>query len=172
LSGSDGNWQVGYELAEKAGRMLKAGRLSLALAESCTGGLIGSLVTDVAGSSEYFLGGVVSYAYSAKEGILGVRHETLLAQGAVSPQTASEMAWGARRLFRSDVAVSITGIAGPAGGTADKPAGLVHIHLTADDAEMGRRFVWNEDRIGNKRLSAEAALRLLIAYLEKRVASS
>jgi hypothetical protein len=91
----------------------------------------------------------------------------LLAHGAVSPETAAEMAWGARRLFRLDVAIGVTGIAGPAGGTPDKPVGLVHMHLTADDAEIGERHVWEGDRIANKERSAEAALRLLIRYVEE-----
>ncbi len=159
------------ELAAAIGRQLKARHLMLAFAESCTGGLAGSLITDIAGSSAYFLGGIVSYAYSAKEAIVGVRHETLLAHGAVSRETAAEMAWGARRLFRVDVALSLTGIAGPTGGTAGKPVGLVYIYLTADDAETVQRHVWNADRVGNKRLSAEAALRLLVDYLRHRTAA-
>jgi PncC family amidohydrolase len=155
-------------LAEELGRLLTARELTLALAESCTGGLIGNLITDVSGSSSYFLGSAVTYAYSAKEAILGVRHETLITYGAVSPQTATEMARGARRIFGSDVAVAVTGIAGPTGGMPGKPVGLVHIHLSAADAEIDQRFVWASDRIGNKRLTAEAVLRLLIGYLETR----
>ncbi len=153
------------ELAAEAGQTLTERRLTLGLAESCTGGLVANLITDIAGSSDYFLGGIVSYAYSAKEGVLGVRHETLLAHGAVSPQTAAEMAWGARRILRSDIAVSLTGVAGPSGGTPDKPVGLVYIHLSAGDAEIGERHLWDGDRIANKEGSAEAALRLLIRYL-------
>jgi PncC family amidohydrolase len=160
------------DMAAEIGRLLIARRLTLAFAESCTGGLAGSLITDIAGSSEYFLGSAVTYAYSAKEGLLGVRHDTLLAHGAVSAETAAEMAWGARRVFRSDIAVSITGIAGPSGGTPDKPVGLVHLHLTATDAEIGERHVWpnaltGPDRIANKQLSADAALRLVLRYLNK-----
>ena len=158
-------------LAAEIGRRLNARHLTLAFAESCTGGLAGSMITDVTGSSEYFLGSAVTYAYSAKEGLLGVRHDTLLAHGAVSAETAAEMAWGARRVFGSDIAVSITGIAGPTGGTADKPVGLVHLHLTAADAEIGERHVWpnaltGPDRIANKQLSADAALRLVLRYLD------
>ncbi len=153
------------ELAAEAGRVLAERKLTLGLAESCTGGLLCNLITDIAGSSNYFLGGIVSYAYSAKEGVLGVRHETLLAHGAVSPQTAAEMAWGAQRILRSDIAMSLTGVAGPSGGTPDKPVGLVYIHLSAGDAEIGERHLWDGDRIANKERSAEAALRLLIRYL-------
>ncbi len=146
---------------------LRARGLTLALAESCTGGLIGDLITDVPGSSDYFLGSAVTYAYSAKENILGVRHETLLAHGAVSAETAAEMAQGARRIFGADIAASVTGIAGPGGGMPGKPVGLVHIHLSASDAEIGERHVWDSDRAGNKRLSAEAVLRLVIRYVEE-----
>lgn len=161
-----GRDQTAVELAQAAGQLLGARGLTLALAESCTGGLIGHLVTDVPGSSGYFLGSAVCYAYSAKENILGVRHETLLTHGAVSAETAAEMAQGARRLFGADVAVSVTGIAGPGGGLPNKPVGLVHIHLSAADAEIGERHVWGADRAGNKRLSAEAVLRLVIGYVE------
>jgi len=158
------------DLARKLGRLLTAQGLTLALAESCTGGLIGDLVTDVSGSSNYFLGSAVTYAYSAKEAILGVRHDTLASYGAVSPQTAAEMARGARRIFGADLAVAVTGIAGPTGGLPGKPVGLVFIHLSTKDAEIGERWVWNSDRIGNKRLTAETVLRLLIRHLAGRTA--
>jgi PncC family amidohydrolase len=152
-------------LTIELGRLLNARGLTLALAESCTGGLIGSLITDMTGSSDYFLGSAVTYANSAKEDILGVQHETLLAHGAVSAETAAEMAQGARRIFGAAVAASVTGIAGPGGGIPGKPVGLVHIHLSASDAEIGERYVWNSDRMGNKLLSAEAVLRLVVRYL-------
>lgn len=157
-----------HPLAVELGALLRAQGLTLALAESCTGGLIGNLITDVPGSSDYFLGSAVTYAYSAKEGILGVQHETLLAHGAVSAETAAEMARGARRVFGAAIAASVTGIAGPGGETPDKPTGLTYIHLSAPDAEIGQRHVWTADRMGNKLLSAEAVLRLVIGYLEKR----
>jgi PncC family amidohydrolase len=162
----DDDRQRGAELARQVGRLLVRRGLTLALAESCTGGLIGDLITDVPGSSDYFLGSAVCYAYSAKENILGVRHETLAAHGAVSAETAAEMAQGARRLFAADLAVAVTGIAGPGGGTPTKPVGLVHLHLSAADAEIGERHVWSADRRGNKWLSAIAALELVMRYLE------
>jgi nicotinamide-nucleotide amidase len=152
-------------LAVDVGQLLRARGLTLALAESCTGGLIGSLITDIPGSSEYFLGSAVCYAYSAKEGVLGVRPDTLAQHGAVSAECAAEMAQGARRLFRADIAVSVTGIAGPGGSTPTKPTGLTHIHLSAAGAEIGERHVWACDRVGNKRLSAEAVLSLLVRFL-------
>lgn len=155
-----------HPLAVELGVLLSEHKLTLALAESCTGGLIGSLITDVPGSSDYFLGSAVTYAYSAKEAILGVRRATLLAHGAVSAETAAEMAQGARRIFGADIAAAVTGIAGPGGGTPDKPTGLTHIHLSAADAEIGERHVWDADRMGNKLLSAEAVLRLVVGHLQ------
>ena len=155
-----------HPLAIELGRLLSARGLTLALAESCTGGLIGSLITDVAGSSDYFLGSAVTYANSAKQNLLSVRPETLQAHGAVSAETAAEMAQGARRLFGAAIAASVTGIAGPGGAMPGKPVGLVHIHLSAADAEIGERYVWDADRMGNKLLSAEAVLRLVVRYLE------
>ena len=160
--------QSASALAEQVGRLLTATGLTLALAESCTGGLIGSLITDVPGSSAYFLGSAVCYAYSAKEGILGVRHETLLAHGAVSAECAAEMAQGARRIFGADLAVSVTGIAGPGGGLPNKPTGTTFIHLSATDAEIGEHTVWGAGRLENKQLSAEAVLGLVIRYVEER----
>jgi PncC family amidohydrolase len=167
LTDSEGSEIQSRELAAQAGELLFARHLTLGLAESCTGGLVASRITDIAGSSNYFLGSVVSYAYSAKEATLGVRHETLLAHGAVSPECAAEMAWGARRAFRSDIAIGITGIAGPTGGSPGKPVGLVYMHLSADDAEIGEQHVWDRDRVGNKELSAKAALQLLHRYLTR-----
>jgi len=158
---------AGRLLAAQLGQMLLRRGMTLSLAESCTGGLIASLLTDIAGSSNYFPGGVVAYAYEAKEQILGVAHQTLMAHGAVSYETAREMAQGAIRLFASDLALSVTGIAGPGGATPDKPVGLVHIHLSAPDAEIGEQHIWDSDRIGNKILSAEAALGLAIRYLQE-----
>jgi PncC family amidohydrolase len=155
-----------HPLANELGRLLSARGLTLALAESCTGGLVGSLITDVPGSSDYFLGSAVTYANGAKEDILGVRHETLLAHGAVGAETAAEMAQGARRIFGADIAASVTGIAGPGGGTPGKPVGLVHIHLSTADTEISEWHVWDADRMGNKLLSAEAVLRLVVQYLE------
>jgi len=145
-------------------RLIERG-LTLALAESCTGGLVADLITDLSGSSAYFLGSAVTYANSAKEGVIGVRPETLAAHGAVSAETAAEMARGARRVFGADIGAAVTGIAGPTGATPGKPVGLVHIHLSAEDAEWGERHVWYGNRLRNKAQSAEAVLALLLRYL-------
>jgi PncC family amidohydrolase len=158
----------GPALEERVGRLLVEQGLTLALAESCTGGLIGHRITNVPGSSEYLIGGVVAYAYEAKERVLGVGHDTLCDHGAVSGQVALEMARGARRLLGADVALAVTGIAGPGGDRPGKPVGLVYVALSAGDVERCERYVWPHDRAGNKAASADAALSLLLAYLEGR----
>lgn len=151
-------------------RKLLETSFTLATAESCTGGLVASRITDVAGSSAYFLGGVVAYSYEAKAEMLGVSWETLNTYGAVSRETVVEMARGARKLFRADIAVSVSGIAGPGGGTPDKPVGTVWVGLATPGGEEVRRFVWDGDRIQNKSLSSEAALQFILDYLEGRLA--
>ncbi len=148
------------------GRLLAANKLTLALAESCTGGLLGHRITDVPGSSDYFMGGVVAYSYDAKEKFLNVRHDTLYDFGAVSPETAIEMARGARRAFSTDIALSVTGIAGPGGGLPGKPVGLVYISLSSRAFERTERFGWQKDRAGKKWDSSEAALHMLKDYLD------
>jgi PncC family amidohydrolase len=155
----------GETLEKEIGKLLRERGLTLAVAESCTGGLLGHRVTEVAGSSDYFLGGIISYSNEAKERLLGVRHETLLAHGAVSEETAREMAEGARRALDSDLALSITGIAGPGGGTDEKPVGLTYIALAHADGAVVERHVWPGDRSANKTHSAAAALRLLRSFL-------
>jgi PncC family amidohydrolase len=156
-------------LAGELGELLKRTGLTCAAAESCTGGLVGHLITEIPGSSAYFSGSAVVYSYAAKERILGVEHETLVRHGAVSYEVAQQMAQGALRLFDADVAVAITGIAGPGGGTPDKPVGTVHFHLSAaDGAEWAQRVVWSADRRGNKLLSARHALQLFVRYCESR----
>ena len=139
--------------------------LTLATAESCTGGLISHVLTEVPGSSGYFLGGVVSYSDRAKAALLGVPETTLTRYGAVSAQAARAMAIGARTRVGADVAVAVTGIAGPSGGTPDKPVGLTFIALAAARGGRLERHVWSGGRAANKRSSAEAALRLVLAWL-------
>ncbi len=150
------------------GDWLRAQGLTLSVAESCTGGLLGHRLTNVAGSSVYFAGGVMPYSYRAKEQLLGVRRETLETYGAVSEETAVEMARGVRRVLQTGVSLAITGIAGPGGGMPDKPVGLVYIALSAEDDEECRRFVWDGDREQNKARSAQAALEMLAEYLRRR----
>jgi PncC family amidohydrolase len=136
--------------------------LTLAIAESCTGGLVSDAVTDVPGSSGYFIGGIVSYADEAKERQLGVPAEVIAAHGAVSAQVARAMAEGARAAFGSGIAAAVTGIAGPDGGTDAKPVGLTYVAVADDGGVEVRRFVWTGDRGANKQSSAEAVLQLLV----------
>ncbi len=149
------------------GLLLRQRGWRLATAESCTGGLLGHLVTEVAGSSEYYLGGVTAYANEAKQRLLGVSGDTLAAVGAVSPETALEMARGVRRALGADLGVSTTGIAGPGGALPGKPVGLVYIGLSTPDGDRAFRYVWPGNRSENKADSARQALRLLVEYLEK-----
>jgi len=149
------------------GELLRAKHLKLALAESCTGGLIASHITDVAGSSEYFLGSIVAYAYEAKEGLLDVPHELLLEHGAVSEPIARALAKNARTKFSADVAVGITGIMGPGGATPTKPLGLTYIALSAPDADWCRKLVFTGNRLENKASAAHAALEMLYDFLNR-----
>ncbi len=151
------------------GELLRQRGMTLAVSESCTGGLIGHRITDVPGSSLYYEGSITAYSNDIKELILRVRHDTLYRHGAVSEQTAREMALGIRHTFRADIGLSVTGIAGPGGGTSDKPVGLVYVGLATPDGEWVERCTWDGNRWENKEHSAEAALDLLRRYLEGRL---
>jgi PncC family amidohydrolase len=153
---------------ESVGRLLVQQGLTLVTAESCTGGLIAHRITNISGSSAYYLGGFVTYANEVKESLLGVRQETLLAYGAVSEQTAREMAEGARQALGADLGLSVTGICGPTGGTPTKPVGLTYIALATADTVRCKRYVWQGDRLANKEQSAGAALQLVQEYLKAR----
>ena len=155
-----------FHLAARVGELLQARGWTCATAESCTGGLVGHYLTNISGSSSYLLGGLIAYADRIKIDLLGVPQSVLTAHGAVSTQVAVAMAQGARRLLSTDLAVSVTGIAGPLGGTPAKPIGTVYIAVSSPLGDMVRHFQWGEDREGNKRLSAEAALNLVIEQLE------
>ena len=155
-------------LEELVARLLTEQGLTIAVAESCTGGLIAHQLTNVSGSSAYFIGGVVAYANEVKELVLGVSGETLSAYGGVSEETVREMARGARRLFDTDVAISAAGIAGPTGGTPHKPVGLVYVALAAQDFERCERHLFQGQRLRNKWQTSEAALEMLRQYLEAR----
>ena len=156
-------------LEVRIGRLLKDQKLTLAVAESCTGGLIGHRITNVPGSSAYYQGSITAYASEVKEHILHVRRSTLQSWGAVSEETALEMAQGVREAFHADVGLAVTGIAGPGGGTSEKPVGLVYVALVAPGADWVERHVWEGDRWENKADSAEAALELLHIYLDEHL---
>ncbi len=151
------------------GELFRLHGLRLATAESCTGGLIAHRITNVPGSSEYFRGGVVAYAYEAKVALLHVGWDTLRQHGAVSRETVIEMARGARVALGADVAVSVSGIAGPGGGLPGKPVGTTWVGLSAVEGDWARRFVWSGDRDQNKVDSAEAALQMVMDYLHGKV---
>jgi nicotinamide-nucleotide amidase len=149
-------------LAERLQGICLERGVTLAVAESCTGGLVADAITDVAGSSGYFLGGSVSHSNQAKERLLGVPGDVLAAHGAVSAQTAMAMATGVRDQFGASVGASVTGIAGPDGGTAEKPVGLTYVAVAGPDGVDVRRHLWSGERIANKTSSAEAVLELLL----------
>ena len=154
------------KLEEQVGAALAARGWTIGTAESCTGGLIAHRLTNIPGSSAYVLGGIVAYSNSIKQGLLKVKQGTLIAHGAVSEQTASEMALGARAALKVDLAVSVTGIAGPGGGTQNKPVGLTFIGLAGpDDTLIVKRHIWDGDREAIKNASAEAALQLVLDFL-------
>jgi len=154
------------------GNLLRQNRLWLATAESCTGGLIASRITDIPGSSDYFLGGVVAYANRIKIAQLGVSPTTLDSFGAVSRETVLQMAQGVRERFSADIGLAVSGIAGPGGGTPEKPVGLPWIGLSAAASSAGgsgfliaRSYIWPGNRLQVKAQTAEQALRLLHVYL-------
>ena len=142
--------------------------VSVATAESCTGGLVAKLITDLAGSSGYFRGGVVSYADEAKTRLLGVPEDQLAAHGAVSAQVARSMASGALSRTGADLAVAVTGVAGPGGGSPAKPVGLSYVAVATAEGVEVRRFVWAGDRAANREASARAAVELLLECVSAR----
>jgi PncC family amidohydrolase len=159
-------------LEVQVGQWLQKKHLKLVAAESCTGGLIGHRITNVPGSSEYYLGSITAYAYEAKERFLGVRHETLERYGAVSRETVIEMARGIRQALAGAfpieqlVGISVSGIAGPGGGTPDKPVGLVWVGMSTADGDRAWKFLWKGNRVENKALTAQAALQLVLDHLQ------
>ncbi len=154
------------QIENRIGELLRAGNLKLATAESCTGGLIADRITNIPGSSDYFIGGFVSYAYEAKVASLGVSWDTLRRYGAVSRETVLEMARGARLALQTDIGIAVSGIAGPGGGLPNKPVGTTWIGLSAREGEWARLFGFDGDRLQNKNFSAEAALQMLLEYLQ------
>ena len=161
--------QEATPLEDEVGSLLKARGLTIAVAEACTAGLVGHLLTSVSGSSAYFYGGVLAYARSVKRDLLGVPQEVLETHGSVHPVTASTMAKRVRELCDSDIGVSTTGIAGPSGGTPQRPVGLFYVAISARDGyercdEL--RFTHN-DRNANRKAAAGAALELVREYVSQ-----
>ena len=148
-------------VAEKLVELLKAQGLTCATAESCTGGGVGSAITAVPGSSAVFAGGVISYSNEVKQNVLGVSADILRNVGAVSPETAAQMAEGARRLLKTDLAVSLTGIAGPDGGSDEKPVGLVWFGLATKDGVRTETCIFRGDRAKVREQAVTHALGML-----------
>lgn len=158
------NLQTMRDFSEAVGKALLERGATISCAESCTGGLLSSLLTDVEGSSAYMQGTVVAYSNEVKEKLLGVKHETLEKYGAVSEETAREMARGAAKLMDTDIGVGITGIAGPGGGTKEKPVGRVYIAVAGPQGEQVRVNDFSGDRDEVKLQTASTALRMLVDY--------
>ena len=153
--------------AERLVRKLAEKGLTCATAESCTGGGVGSAITAISGSSAVFWGGVISYDNSVKRDVLGVPEEVLATKGAVSPECAAAMAEGARRLLKTDLVVSLTGIAGPGGGSAEKPVGLVWFGLASAKGVVTEKRIFPGDRVAVRAAAIEHALQLLLAAAEQ-----
>lgn len=154
------------------GRMLKEKHLSLSVAESCTGGNISRLITSVPGASGYYLGGVTSYANSVKENVLGVPEDVIARFGAVSSECVACMAEGVRKLTGSDVSVATSGVAGPGGGTPEKPVGLVWIGVSSPRGTRTLPFYGGQDREHNVALFSRAALEALLEEVQALSAQS
>lgn len=153
-------------LARRVGDLLRTRGWSLATAESCTGGLVSHAITNIAGSSSYYVGGVVAYDNSIKERLLGVSGDLLAAHGAVSREVALAMALGVCGRLGAQVGVATTGIAGPSGGTPTKPVGTVFVAVASPFGSIVRHHRWDADRITNKELSAQSALQMLVEVLD------
>lgn len=147
--------------------LLKKYNLKIATAESCTGGMIGAAITAVSGASACYETGFITYSNAAKERLLGVRHETLAAFGAVSAQTAAEMAEGALKAGKADVSIAVTGIAGPTGGTAEKPVGLVYIGIAGAHGAAVEACRFSGGRAQVRSQTVEKAAMLAAAYVQK-----
>jgi nicotinamide-nucleotide amidase len=153
-------------LAERLQGICLGRGVTVAVAESCTGGLVAATITAVPGSSGYFLGGVISYSNEAKQALLDVPATALAAHGAVSAQVAKEMAIGARARFASTLAAAVTGVAGPDGGSEEKPVGLTYVGMADEDGAEVRRFTFAGDRAANREAGTRAALEWLIERTE------
>ena len=152
-------------LAGRLGERLVARGWWLGVAESCTGGYLSHTITNVSGASSFVRGGIVSYANEVKRDLLGFPEDLLARCGAVSEPVARAMAEGVRRLLRAEVGLSVTGIAGPTGGTIEKPVGTVYLGVSTPSVTRVAHHVWDSDRMGNKELSVRRALELALEML-------
>jgi len=154
-------------LEEEIGDLLRKHKLKMGIAESATGGLISHKITNIPGSSEYFEGSIISYSNKAKMNLLAIKESTLRNCGAVSSGTSKEMAQGVRREMDVDIGLASTGIAGPSGGTSEKPVGLVYVGLAIKDVLISKKFVFHGNRDENKKAFSDAALSTLKEHLLK-----
>ena len=157
------------ELALKLQKLMIKHQLTLGTAESCTGGLLASLITHHSGSSKYYLGGVSSYSNYAKQTILHVKDDTLKSFGAVSEETAKEMSEGVLKVFNADYGISITGIAGPSGGSVEKPVGTIFVGISGPNGTYGKRFQLDGDRLANRSHISYLALDEIFQYTCKNI---
>lgn len=153
------------QITNDVAQILRERGLTITCAESCTGGMLMHELTNLPGSSSFFLGGIVAYSNSVKHVLLGVQENTLQVFGAVSEQVAAAMARGVRASVGANIAVSVTGIAGPGGGTEEKPVGLTYIAVSTANMSIARRYIWNGSRQENKTSSVKAALELVLEQL-------
>ena len=155
-------------LARELGRALRSRALTIAVAESCTGGRLGDLLTNVPGSSDYFMGGVISYTNRAKAELLGVSKKSMAQKGAVSEEVARQMASGVRKALHAKIGVGITGIAGPSGGTPRKPVGLVYIAVASEKGSICSKYLFKGTRTQIKKQSADHALEMAFTFVKKK----
>ncbi len=152
---------INKKVLDDLSEILKKRKLTIATAESATGGLIANYLTDISGSSEYFDRGLVTYSNKAKIELLGVSKKTLEKVGAVSKEVAMQMAEGARIKSKVDIAISTTGIAGPTGGTKEKPVGTVYIGFSSEDKTIAKKYQFDGERLENKENFCNQALKML-----------
>jgi PncC family amidohydrolase len=156
---------------EILGNTLRKNGLRLAIAESCTGGLMGHRITNIPGSSTYYMGSITAYAYEAKVRLIGVKWSTLEAHGAVSLETVSEMALGVRRAMAADIGISVSGIAGPTGGSDEKPVGTVCFGLSSNKGIWATQEFFEGNRVEVKEKAAQFALEYVQKYLDEKLPS-
>lgn len=165
---SEALYLVDQELLNKVSKFLREKNLTIAVAESCTGGLIAHSLTNIPGSSDYFDRGIISYSNKSKIDLLGVKENILKKYGAVSEQVAKAMAEGVRTKSNVDIGISTTGIAGPTGGTEEKPIGLVYIGISTSKSTMVKKFHFSGNRLQNKEDTCNAALGTILEYIRNR----
>lgn len=153
-------------LSNQAARIFNERNLTVSTAESCTGGLLSHVLTSVSGSSQYFIGGVIAYSNEIKEKVLGVPHSILVEHGAVSQRTAMAMATGIRQKFHTDIGLSTTGIAGPTGGTLEKPVGLVWIGISTPEKTLAYENHFSSERDENKHQTVSVVLSILLGLIK------